>query len=131
MKHIIFGFCFLFGAVIAVQAQDTTSTSKQNEDQSTIQTQDQSRYRTDKTTHQGNEMGKEEISVEQLPSAIRDQLQSQHFTGWSVVKAHRKEKTDGTVYNVELRNGDERKKVKFDEQGNVLKDKDKDNRDQQ
>ena len=122
MKKLMFALCFLFGAAIAVNAQDTTST------------EDQSRYKTDEMPQQhdqhDDDMGKEEISVAQLPAPVRDHLQSQDYTGWAVAKAYRKQKDDETIYAVELKSGDEIKKLKFDAQGNLLKEKEKKDRDQ-
>lgn len=106
-----------FGAVAALQAQDTTSISDdqyQNDDmnqgQGTSQAEDDS----------------QEIAVSELPAAIQQQLQTQDYSGWTVSKAHQKMKDGETIYKVELTRGDEEKKVKFDAQGNELKDKDKD-----
>jgi hypothetical protein len=123
MKKLLFALCLLFGAAVAVNAQDTTSTSTQ--DQSSDQ------YRTDDMNQdQDDDKDKKEISVSELPPAVSAQLQSQDYTGWTINKAFKKEKDGETIYAVELKNGEEMKKVKFDAQGNILKEKEKKDRDQ-
>lgn len=121
MKKLLFAFSLLFGTAVAVNAQDTTSVS----------TQDQSeQYRTDDMNQDQEDKDKKEISVAELPAAVQDQLQSQDYTGWAVAKAYSKEKDGETIYAVELKQGAETKKVKFDAMGNVLKEKDKEDKDQ-
>jgi hypothetical protein len=120
MKKIMFALCLLFGVAMAVNAQDTTSTQS---------TQDQSQYKTN-AQDQDDDKDKREISVAQLPTAVRDQLQGQNYTGWTVNKAYEREKNGEFTYAVELKNGSEVKKVKFDAQGNLLKEKDKKDHDQ-
>ena len=130
MKKLLFVFSLLFGAAVAVNAQDTTSV--QQEPQDTITTQEQSdEYRTDDTHDMGqDDMDRKEISVSALPTAVSDKLQSQDYSGWTVNKAYVKEKDGETKYAVELKRGDEMKKVKFDAQGNVIKEKEKKDGDQ-
>jgi hypothetical protein len=121
MKKLLFALCLLFGAAVAVNAQDTTSTQDQSSDQ----------YRTDDMNQdQDDDKDKKEIAVSELPPAVSAQLQSQDYSGWTISKAFKKEKDGETIYAVELKNGDEMKKVKFDAQGNVLKEKEKKDRDQ-
>jgi uncharacterized membrane protein YkoI len=112
MKKLMFAICFLFGAAVAVNAQDSTATPPP-QDQSTQYQQGQD-----------DKEGKE-IAVSELPALIQDQLRSQDYAGWTVSKARTKEKDGQTMYAVELKNGDQVKKVKFDAQGNVLKEKEK------
>jgi hypothetical protein len=112
MKKLMFAFCFMLGAAIAVNAQDTTST-KQGAGSSGYNTE------TDYTD-------KEAIASTELPSIVTEQLQSQDYVGWTVGQAYRKEKDGKTVYAVELMKGDEKKMVKFDAQGNKIKEKKKD-----
>lgn len=153
MKKLMFALTMMLGTAVAVQAQetqDTTSTDQSSQyrtdDQSiqdqpvtedpTLQdqptqdqpTQDES-YRTDDMSQEDQDKG-QEISVAELPAAVSTQLQSSDYTGWTVTKAHKKMKDGQTVYAVEMSQGSETKKVKFDEQGNVLKEKDKKDRDQ-
>ena len=113
----------LFASVIVVNAQqDTTGT--QSDRATTGQSADQ-------TSHDQHEYSdKDMISASELPQNIREQLQTQDYTGWTVRNAYRKMKDNQTVYAVELTNGSEKKKVKFDAEGNVLKEKTKRDKDQ-
>lgn len=123
--------------------QDTTSTTSPQDDQyrtndsdteqdttSTAQQSDQYRTSESSTTSQpadstyAGEGEAEMISTVDLPATVREQLTSEDYSGWTVSQAHRKVKDGVTYYKVELVNGDEKKKVKFDSQGNVLKEKD-------
>jgi hypothetical protein len=92
--------------------QDTTKTAAENQSSS---------YRSD---DQEDDADRKEITVAELPALIQEQLKGQDYTGWLVSNAHKKEKDGQTIYAVELRNGAETKKVKFDAQGNKLKEKD-------
>jgi hypothetical protein len=113
MKKLFVAFCFMFGAVVAVNAQDTTSTQP---------SEPSAAY----STQQGDEWGdKEVIAIGDLPSAISTQLQGSSYSGWTASKAWKKEKEGKTFYAVELKKGSEMKKVKFDAQGNVVKEKEK------
>jgi len=115
MKKLLVACCFMFGAVVAANAQDSTSTQSPA-------TEPSSSY----NTQQGDEWGdKEVIAIGDLPSAISTQLQGSSYSGWTASKAWRKEKEGKTWYAVELKKGSETKKVKFDAQGNVVKEKEK------
>jgi uncharacterized membrane protein YkoI len=115
MKKLLFICLITFGAAAAVNAQDTTSTQRDNASRS--QTQDQGR---DSYTD------KDAISPSELPANIREQLQGQDYSSWTVSKAFRKMKNGQTVYAVELTNtSGDKKKVKFDASGNVMKEKEK------
>jgi hypothetical protein len=115
MKKVMFGFCFLLGSAVATYAQDTTATKS---DQYRTTQQDPK----DKDAYQD----KEAIAVAELPQNIRDQVQGQDYSGWTVGKAFRKVKDGKTFYAVELTQGSEKKMVKFDAQGNKVKEKKKD-----
>jgi hypothetical protein len=118
------------------QSSSTGEQPSPNEDNEDAATQDQStqdqdqsaQYRDDQD--QGEDMTKEEISVAELPATVSTQLESSDYRGWSVDKAFKKMKDGQTIYAVELKQGDEVKKVKFDAQGNVLKSKEKKDNDQ-
>jgi hypothetical protein len=114
MKKLMFAFCLLFGAAAVVNAQDTTAT--------------QDRSQTQYSQDRDDDKDREAISVTDLPSAVRDQLQGQDYAGWTVNNAYRKEKDGQTMYMVEMKSGNETKKVKFDAQGNKIKEKDKKDR---
>ena len=101
------------GSIAFLQAQDSTATQSDR-----YQTPSQQEPKSDYSE-------KDAISATELPAAIQDKLKGQDYSGWMVSKAFKKEKDGKTMYAVELKNGSETKKVKFDEQGNVLKEKDK------
>lgn len=100
----------IIASAVAANAQDSTSTSTQGAG----------------STTQSESSDKQSIAVADLPSIIQEQLKSQDYASWTVGNAYRKEKDGKTVYAVELTSGSETKMVKFDEQGNKLKEKDKD-----
>jgi hypothetical protein len=113
MKKVLFAFALLFGAAAAVNAQDTTQ----------VQDQEQSTQYNDQDQERDKDMTP--IATSELPAAVRTSLESQDYSGWTVSNAFKKDKDGQTVYAVELKNGAETKKVKFDAQGNKLKEKDK------
>ena len=114
MKKVLFGFCLLLGSAVATYAQDTTATGSDN-------------YRTAPAYQDKDQYSdKEVIAVSDLPQNIRDQVQGQDYTGWTVNKAFRKMKDGKTFYGVELTQGNQKKMVKFDAQGNKVKEKKKD-----
>lgn len=147
MKKVLFAFAMLFGVSLAANAQvteqqqDTTGISRQSDqyrtdDQRTDDQMDQTQQdptlqndqmnQSDRTQNRDQDQDRgEEISIAQLPATVSEKLQSQDYVGWTVEKAHRKQKDGETVYAVELRQGNETKKVKFDAQGNEMDDKDK------
>jgi hypothetical protein len=115
MKKLFFAICFAMGATVAVQAQDSTATTPApTESQNYNQNQDQDEWN-----------DKEPIAVAELPAAIRQQLQGTDYSGWTTGKAYRKVKDGKTWYAVELTKGGETKIVKFDSDGNKVKEKDK------
>jgi hypothetical protein len=63
------------------------------------------------------------IAASELPAAVRTSLEGQDYSGWTVSNSYKKEKDGQTFYVVELKNGAETKKVKFDAEGNKMKDK--------
>src|SRR5687767_7506120 len=135
MKKLLIVFCVLFGAAVATQAQDTTSTKAQDttftQDQPTQDdqpVQESEQYRTDDQDQEDKD--RKEIAVSELPATITDKLSGQDYNGWTISKAFKKEKDGETMYAVELKQGDEMKKVKFDAQGNIIKEKDKKDPDQ-
>ena len=66
------------------------------------------------------------IAASELPAAIRTSLEGQDYSGWTVANSYKKEKDGKTMYVVELKNGAETKKVKFDAEGNKMNEKSKD-----
>ena len=73
-------------------------------------------------TEQSGDQG-QAITASELPAPIQTALQGQDYSGWTVASATKKEKEGKTVYAVELKNGAETKSVKFDAEGNMLKEK--------
>jgi hypothetical protein len=120
MKKVLFAFCFMLGTAVVVNAQDTTSTT---------QSQPPSQYH-NQDKDQDDDKEKRAISPGDLPSAVTQQLQTQEYNGWTLANAFRKEKDGETIYIIEMKNGAETKKVKFDAQGNKLKEKEKKDKDQ-
>jgi len=110
MKKLIFAFCLMIGATAAVQAQDSTATAPSPSQQYSGQEQEG-----DKTP----------IAVADLPASITKQLQGTDYTGWTASKAWTKEKDGKTWYAVEVTKGSETKTLKFDADGNLVKEKDK------
>lgn len=98
----------IIASAVAANAQDSTATQGAG------------------STMEKEYSDKESIAVTELPSIIQDQLKSQDYSSWTVSNAYRKEKEGKTVYAVEMTSGSETKVVKFDAQGNKLKEKDKD-----
>lgn len=107
MKKILLAVCLMFGGATLVVAQDDrTSTPGQTQTQTT-QDQDQD--------------NKQQIAVSELPEAVTAKLESQDFSGWTVGNAYKKsDESNQEMYIVELKQGTETKKVKFDSDGNEL-----------
>ncbi|HTE29059.1 MAG TPA: hypothetical protein VK666_01705 [Chryseolinea sp.] len=116
MKKLIFACLLLVGAVVGLQAQDSTATESDRFQQQPTQDQQPAQDRDNYTE-------KDVIAASELPKPIQDQLKGQDYSGWTIDKAYRKMKDGKTTFAVELKNGTDKKKVKFDEQGNVLKEK--------
>lgn len=95
----------MFGGASLVVAQDQQSTTPSHT-QTTTQDQDQE---------------KQQIAVSELPDAVSAKLESQDFSGWTVGNAYKKmDESNQEMYIVELKQGTETKKVKFDRDGNEL-----------
>lgn len=110
MKKLALACILSLGSVAFLQAQDSTATQSD-------------RYQTPAQEPKSDYSDKDVISATELPAAIQDKLKSQDYSGWMVSKAFKKEKDGKTMYAVELKNGTDSKKVKFDANGNVLKEK--------
>ncbi|HEY9045377.1 MAG TPA: hypothetical protein VIN08_05755 [Ohtaekwangia sp.] len=117
MKTIVFACFMIFGAAAVLNAQDTTSMTRDKYRQDAAKDQDHK--------SQDNYTDKDVIAASELPANIRQQLQSGDYSAYTVSKAYRKTKDGQTLYAVELSRGNEKKKVKFDAQGNILKEKTK------
>lgn len=107
MKKILLAVSLMFGGATLVVAQDDrTSTQGQTQTQTT-QDQDQDK--------------KQQIAVSELPEAVSAKLESQDFSGWTVGNAYKKtDESNREMYIIELKQGTETKKVKFDSDGNEM-----------
>ena len=103
MKKVLLAVCLMFGGATLVSAQsDPASSSSQTQ----TQTQDQ----------EG-----QQISASELPDAVTAKLEGQDYSGWTVGNAYKKmDDSNQEMYVVELRQGTETKKVKFDRDGNEV-----------
>jgi hypothetical protein len=122
MKKVLAALCLMCGAVIGVNAQETTPDTQDQASTRTETQTDQASQDWDKSDYSDKEM----ISATELPSSVSEQLQGQDYTGWTMGNAYKKEKDGETFYAVEMKSGDETKMVKFDAQGNKVKEKNKD-----
>ena len=122
MKKVLAALCLMCGAVIGVNAQETTTDTQDQASTRTETQTDGASQDWDKSEYSDKEM----ISASELPSSVSQQLQGQDYSGWTVGNAYKKEKDGETFYAVEMKSGDETKMVKFDAQGNKVKEKDKD-----
>ncbi len=119
MKKLLFAFTLMLATTAFVFAQDTTSTQRSRDRQKTDRASDQ------QSSAEWNMTDKDVIAASELPQNIRQQLEGSDYSGWTVQNAYRKQKNNQTFYAVELSNGSQTKKVKFDAQGNVVKEKNK------
>lgn len=67
-----------------------------------------------------DKMDKDEIAVTDLPQSVQTSLRGEAYRDWNPTKAWKVQKDDGVVYKVEVTNGDETQKLKFDESGKYL-----------
>lgn len=111
MKKLLFALAFMTAGSVAVLAQDTASVATPAP--------------TAPSTEYSQDQEGQAIAASELPASIQSALQGQDYSGWTVGNAMKKEKDGKTFYSVELSNGSETKKVKFDADGNVVKEKDK------
>lgn len=147
MKKLLLGFCFMFGGLVAVNAQDTTSTQQQTQQYPT-------------STAQDDDQDRERINSRDLPDAVKRSLEATEYRGWLVNAAYKSTgvadaampadsatanppvQSDSTstsqdtgaygqeVFVVELKNGAQTKTVRFDKDGKKMDDGSEDNNDQ-
>jgi hypothetical protein len=113
MKKLLFAIAFVTAGSVAALAQDSASVATPAPAQPS-------------TEMQSPDQDKQAIATSELPASIQASLQGTDYSGWTVSNAHKKEKDGKTMYSVELTKGSETKMVKFDADGNVVKEKDKD-----
>jgi uncharacterized membrane protein YkoI len=118
MKKLLFAIAFMTAGSVAVLAQEaqpqepqTPPTEVQAPPSSDYQSQDQDKGQA--------------IATSELPANIQAALQGQDYSGWTVANAYKKDKDGKTVYLVELTKDQEKKSIKFDADGNVMKDEEK------
>ncbi len=75
MKKVMLACCFLFGGIVAVNAQDTTSTSTQTQQYPTSTSQD--------------DQDRERINSRDLPDAVKRSLEGTEYRGWLVNAAYK------------------------------------------
>lgn len=106
---MILAVCLAFGGATLVQAQE----------QQTDRTQGQTQQ--GQTQSMDQDQDRQQISISELPDAVTAQLESQDYSGWTVGNAYKKTGEDQKeIFIVEMRQGTETKKVKFDKDGNKL-----------
>ena len=112
MKKVLLASLFIAGTVVAANAQeaaqDSTATSTTTESTATS------------STSGVEQDGYASIKTDELPDAVKNSLESQDFKGWIINAASYDKKEE--KYLVELKNGADTKKVKFDKEGKELKD---------
>ena len=108
MKKILLAVCLMFGGATFVSAQ---------EDQRPTQGQTQ----TQSTQDQDQDQDKQQIAISELPNSVTAKLESEDFSGWTVGNAYKKmDESNQEMYIVELRQGTDTKKIKFDKDGNEI-----------
>jgi len=108
MKKLLLAIAFMTAGSVAVLAQDTASVASPAP-----------------ATEMNQDQDGQAIAASELPASIQSALQGQDYSGWTVGNAMKKDKDGKTFYSVELTNGSETKKVKFDADGNVVDDEKK------
>ncbi len=104
MKKALFIAAVMIGSAAAVNAQDSTAITTSTTTTVTTVSTDQDGYAS--------------IKTEELPDAVKQALGSPSYKGWIINSASYNEKKE--EYLVELKNGADVKKVKFDKDGKQL-----------
>jgi hypothetical protein len=77
MKKLMFAFFIFCGGVVAVNAQDSTSTGKSNQ------------YPTQGQAASMDDQDREKINSRDLPDAVKRSLEGQEYRGWLVNAAYK------------------------------------------
>jgi hypothetical protein len=109
MKKVLFASLFVAGTIVAANAQEAAQDSAAT-----------STTTTTTVTSSVEQDGYVSIKADELPDAVKKSLETQDFKGWIINAASYNEKEG--KYLVELKNGADTKKVKFDKEGKELKD---------
>jgi hypothetical protein len=109
MKKLMLAAFLMFGGATLVSAQEQPQQTAPGQTQTDQQQEGQ------------------QIAASELPESITAKLESDDYSGWTVGNAYKKmDENNMEIYVVEMRQGTETKKVKFDRDGNKLEhDKDK------
>lgn len=146
MKKLVFALSMFIGGAVAVNAQDTTSTTSPADPTSTPT--ESPMYQTPSAGMQ--EDGRVKIKSQDLPEEVKSSLESQEYRGWLVNGAYKLDAATGNadgsinatnsdttsvsgspsttgayaqeIYIVELKNGAQTKTIRFDKDGNKLDD---------
>jgi hypothetical protein len=116
MKKLLFAIAFMTAGSVAVLAQEAQPKEPQTPPSTELQTP---------PSTDDQDKDKQAIATSELPANIQASLQGQDYSGWTVANAYKKEKDGKTFYAVELTKGSEKKMVKFDADGNAMKDEEK------
>src|SRR5690606_34366359 len=135
---VMFGLCFMFGGIVMVTAQDTTSNQ--------YRTETETQYSQDART-QGMQQDRERIQSTDLPDEVKRTLEGEEYRGWLISGAFKAKAGDDAsmqsdtdvsgqgnqepgvsattpedeeVYIVELKNGAETKTLTFDKDGQEM-----------
>jgi hypothetical protein len=104
MKKIWLVSLALAGSIVAASAQDISK------DSTTVSTSSSAAVQDDQI----------QIKSEELPIAVKKALESPEYKGWIINAAYKDKKHE--KYVVELKNGADTKKLKFNTEGKVVKD---------
>jgi hypothetical protein len=111
MKKLLFATLVLTGSVVAANAQEATKDSAATTTTTTS---------TVNATSSVEQDGYVVIKSEELPEAVKKSLENQDYKGWIINAASYDKKEE--KYLVELKNGADTKKVKFNKEGKALND---------
>jgi hypothetical protein len=111
MRKLIFIAAIVAGSAMTAQGQEV---SKDSAGVTTVHST------TEKAPSNAMQDGFAQIETADLPTAVKKALESPKYKGWIINVASYNKKTDR--YAVELKNGADTKKLKFNKEGEVLND---------
>ena len=109
MKKLLFATLAFAGSVVVANAQEATQDSTSVTTSTTVT-----------TSTSVDQEGYVAITAEELPAEVKKALENQDFKGWIINAASHDKKEE--KYLVELKNGADTRKVKFNKDGEELKD---------
>ena len=121
MKKVLFAIAFMTAGSVAVLAQEAQPQPQEPQTPPSTEIAPPPAPAADDQS-QDQDKG-QAIATSELPANIQAALQGQDYSGWTVASASKMEKEGKTFYIVELTKADEKKSVKFDADGNVVKEK--------